>query len=178
MAERRIACRCGTVELAVEGEPFLAVACHCDDCQAGGRQLEALPGAPKVLGPGEGTDYLLVRRDRARVRKGAERLEDHKLKPDSGTRRVVASCCGTPMYADVGPAHWISAYRDRFGSDAPPIEMRVMTRFAPEGSLPDDGLPRHPKASARFVGRIAAAWIPMLLRPGRPRLGWPPAERA
>lgn len=177
MDERTIACRCGAVALVVEGDPVLAATCHCDDCQAGGRQLEALPDAPEVLGPGGGTDYLLIRRDRVRVLRGAERLGEHKLKPDSRTRRVAASCCGTPMYLDLGPAHWISAYRDRFLPDAPPVEMRVMTKFAPPGSIPDDGLPRHGRASARFLARVAAAWAPMLLHPGRPRLRWPPAAR-
>ncbi len=178
MAEQTITCRCGAVEMAVEGEPILAAACHCDDCQAGGRQLEALPGAPKVLGPGGGTDYLLVRRDRARVLKGAELLREHKLRPGSRTRRVTASCCNTPMYVDVSVAHWVTAYRDRFGPDAPPVEMRVMTKFAPPSSIPDDGLPRHERASARFIGKVAAAWVPLLLHPARPRLRWPPVARA
>lgn len=175
MAQRTFTCRCGAVEMAVEGEPMLAAACHCDDCQAGGRHLEALPGAPEVLGPGGGTDYLLIRRDRVRVLNGAERLQEHKLKPDSRTRRVTASCCDTPMYLDVSIAHWVTAYRDRFAPDAPPVEMRLMTKFALPGSIPDDGIPRHARASLRFVRKVLAAWVPLLLHPARPRLRWPPA---
>lgn len=174
MAQRTVTCRCGGVELTVEGRPILAATCHCDDCQAGGHQLEALPGAPKVLGPGEGTDYLLVRRDLVRVLKGVDLLRENKLKPDSRTRRVTASCCNTPMYLDVSIAHWVTAYRDRFAPDAPPVEMRVMTKFAPPGSIPDDGIPRHARASARFVRKVLAAWVPLLLHPARPRLRWPP----
>ena len=76
-APSALACRCGAVEIIIEGAPILAAACHCDDCQEGGRRLEALPGAPKVLEPGEGTDYLLVRR--VRVAPGADPLQAHTL---------------------------------------------------------------------------------------------------
>ena len=174
MADHAFTCACGAVEMAFDGEPFFAAACHCDDCQAGGRQIEALPGAARVLGAGEGTEYVMVRRDRIRVVRGAERLRPLKLKPSSKARRVVASCCNTAMYLDNAVAHWVSVYRDRLGSRARPIERRVMVKFAPEGTVPEDGLPHDRRFSLAPLGRILGAWVPMLMHPGRPRLRWPP----
>ncbi len=166
-------CSCGAVEVVAEGPPILAAACHCDDCQEGGRRIEALPGAPPVLGPGGGTDYVLVRRDRARVTRGADLLRDHTLRPGSGTRRVVASCCNAPIWVDARPAPYVDLYRARLGPEAPPIEARAMTRVAPPGSLPEDGVPRHRRVPAGLVARVAAATLPMLLHPRRERLGRP-----
>ena len=37
-------CTCGNVEVEAVGAPILSVACYCDDCQKGSRQIEALPG--------------------------------------------------------------------------------------------------------------------------------------
>jgi hypothetical protein len=173
MTTLRATCLCGSVEVATEGPPILAAACHCDDCQEGGRRIEALPGAPPVLGPGGGTEYVLVRRDRARVTRGADALRDHALRPGSGTRRVVASCCNAPMWVDARLAPYVDLYRARIGPGAPSIEARVMTRFAPPGSLPEDEVPRHRRVSAGLVARVAAATLPMLLHPRRERLGRP-----
>lgn len=157
-------CACGSVEFTADGAPILPVTCYCDDCQAGAREIERLPGATQILDADGGTEYLLYRRDRMRVTKGAEHLQDHRLTSGSKTRRIVASCCQTAMVLDFAPAHWLTAYRARFGPDAPPIEMRVMTKFAPGGAIPDDGIPSYKTHSWRFLARVAAAWIPMLLR--------------
>ena len=48
-------CRCGEVEIEIIGPPILAAACHCDDCQAGAKLLEALPDAPRLLDGFAGT---------------------------------------------------------------------------------------------------------------------------
>ena len=170
MAVRTIACRCGSVAVELRGDPIFAAICYCDDCQAAGHRLEALPDAPPVLGPDGGTPYVLHRRDRVRVVKGADRLTPMKLHDGSPTSRMVASCCNTPMFVgfDRGP-FWASLYRDRYGADAPPIEMRVQTRFKPQGvTLPSD-LPASRGMPLRAVGRLLAAYAGMLL--ARPRTG-------
>lgn len=159
-------CDCGAVEVEARGPPILVTACHCDDCQEAGRRLAALPGRRSPVGEAGGTDALMLRRDRVRIARGADRLESHRLKPDSRTQRLVASCCGTPMLLDFAPGHWIDAYRAAFGPAAPPVEMRVMTKFAPAGSIPA-GVPAARTHSAAFFARLLAAWVPMLLHPRR-----------
>ena len=42
-------CICGNVLLEAFGRPIVAVACHCADCRAAGRQIEGQPGAAPVL---------------------------------------------------------------------------------------------------------------------------------
>jgi len=42
-----------------------------------------------------GTDYVLYRKDRVQCVTGQEYLEEHRLKPDSPTRRVIATCCNS-----------------------------------------------------------------------------------
>ena len=63
------ACACGKVELSATGAPIAAAICYCNDCQAGGHMIEALPDAPKVLNDDGGSDYILFRKDRARATK-------------------------------------------------------------------------------------------------------------
>ena len=53
-----------------------------------------LPRHP-VLNPDGGTDYVLYRKDRVQCVTGQEHLEEHRLKPDSPTRRVIATCCNS-----------------------------------------------------------------------------------
>ncbi len=96
----------------MRGAPILTAACYCDDCQAGAEKLEALPGARPFHDADGGTWMALYRKDRHRVVRGAERLERTKLKPKSGTNRVVARCCNSAMLVDFdGGPHWISIYR-------------------------------------------------------------------
>jgi hypothetical protein len=154
-------CECGKVEFEITGRPIIAAACYCDDCQAGGHQLEAL-GVSPVRDPDGGTPYLLYRRDRVRCVAGGEFLKPHKLRNGSITSRVVASCCNTAMLVSFDRTlHWVSVYRGRLGDAAPPLAVRMQTKFAP-GPVPDD-LPRYPTYPMRFVGKLAAARIAMLL---------------
>ena len=162
------ACTCGRVEIEATGAPIMTTICYCDDCQAAARTLEALPGAPPLLERDGGTSCVMYRNDRIRCSKGAELLKPFRLKEKSPTRRQVASCCNTPMYMDFdsGP-HWIDAYRARFKGEAPPIDMRTCTKFAPAGTVFSDGIPSYSTHSAMFFWKLIAAWIPMLLKPPR-----------
>jgi hypothetical protein len=57
--------------------------------------------------------------------------------------------------------HWTPIYRDRLVGDAPPLEMRVNTKFKPEGvPLPDD-VPSYAGISASFALRLVGARIAM-----------------
>lgn len=158
-----VTCRCGKVEVAFRGAPILGSTCHCDDCQAAARQLEALPGAEAITDAADGTPYLLYRRDRMDIVRGGDLLVAHKLKPESPTSRMFTRCCNSAMMVqfDSGP-HWVSAYRMRMAPGAPPIEMRLQTRFAPAGVVLPDDVPSYSFAPARFVLKLIGARIAML----------------
>src|SRR3974390_1858249 len=90
-------CTCGRVVVKLKGAAMTSLVCYCNDCQAGARQIEALPGAPPVQAPDGGTAYIVYRKDRVQTIKGANLLKALKLKPASATNRVIASCCNAPM---------------------------------------------------------------------------------
>ena len=88
---------------------------------------------------------MLFRRDRIACTRGERHLQAMRLTGASKTRRMIAGCCTTPMYLafdDKRP--WVSAFRAGFGADAPPVEMRICTRFRGPQEKADDGLPCHP----------------------------------
>lgn len=157
-------CRCGQVEVALEGEPIVTAACHCDDCQAGAARIEALPGAWTILDAAGGTYSALYRKDRYRVMRGAELLRADKLRAGTPTNRMVATCCNSGMFVsfDRGP-HWIAVYRPGFGETAPALEMRLNTRFAP-GPVPED-VPGYRSFPLRFVVKLVVARAAMMFGP-------------
>lgn len=161
MTETLIHCACGKVEVALGGEPILTAACHCDDCQAGGAKIEALPGAWKVRDASGGTYYALHRKDLFRVTRGAELLRHDKLRPGTATNRVIATCCNSGIFIsyDRGP-HWVSIYRPGYGGDAPPLEMRVNTKWA-AGPVPND-VPAYRNFPLSFVWRLIKARVGMM----------------
>jgi hypothetical protein len=163
-------CRCGKVKLEAVGRPILTASCYCRSCQEAGRRFEQLPAAPRVLNSSGGTDCLLYRKDRVRCVTGQELLEEHRLRPESPTRRVLATCCNSAMFADFTKGHWLTLYRNRFPADAPPVEVRVMTRDRRDGVVLADDMPNAAGYPARFMFRLIAAWIAMGLR--RPDILW------
>src|SRR5271165_6291620 len=133
-------CSCGSVELEAIGAPILSVACYCDDCEEGSRQIEALPNARPVREADGGTAYIVFRKDRFGCTAGAPLLKPYKISESSATSRVVATCCNSPMFLGFDDArHWVSAYRGRFHGDAPPLQMRICTKFrTADVALPND----------------------------------------
>ena len=96
---------------------------------------------------------------------GQEYLEEHRLKPESPTRRVIATCCNSAMFLDFTRGHWLTMYRNRFPAGAPLLEMRVMTRDRRDGVALADDLPNyesHP--GGKVMLRLIAAWIAMGFR--------------
>ena len=157
-------CRCGGVRLEASRTPIAATICYCASCQEAGRRLAALPGAEPVLRADGGTAYLLYRKDRVRCLGGGERLEAHRLKPDSPTRRMVAACCKTAFYLEFTRGHWLSLYRDRLPPEAPQPEMRVMVSDRrPDVVLPND-MPAYAKHNGRLMVRLLKSWVAMGFR--------------
>jgi hypothetical protein len=163
--ERTLSCACGEVRIVVSGAPIVTAACYCDDCQAGAAQIEALPGARAIKDADGGTWSALYREDRVRVVQGVERLTRVKLRAKTPTNRVVATCCNSAMMVDFdrGP-HWVAMYRPGYEGPKPPLEMRLQTRFAPDPrALPRDGVPGYRMFPLRFIGRLLAARVAMLV---------------
>jgi hypothetical protein len=158
-------CSCGKVELTASGAPIVSSVCYCADCQAGSRQIEALPGADAVGDPDGGTAYILYRKDRIACSKGAALLKSYKIRNSSATNRVVATCCNSAMFMnfDKGP-FWVSAYRARFRGDLPPLQMRICTKSrSAAAALPGD-VPHYLGYPLRLMAKLLASGAAMLLR--------------
>jgi hypothetical protein len=157
-------CQCGQVKFEAVGAPILTGSCLCASCQEAGRRLEQLASAPPVLDPDGGSTVIVYRKDRVRCVTGLEYLEEYRLKPESPTRRVVATCCNSAMFLDFTKGHWLSMYRNRFPSGAPPLEMRVMTKARRAGVELADDVPNHSGFSGKFILKLLAARLAMGLR--------------
>jgi len=152
------------VKLEAVGPPILTGSCYCTSCQEAGRQFEQLPSAPSVLDPDSGTSVILYRKDRVQCAAGQEYLEEHRLKPASPTRRVIATCCNSAMFLDFTKGHWLSMFRNRFPTGAPLLEMRVMTKERRAGVELAEDLPNYSGHSGKFMLKLIAAWIAMGFR--------------
>ncbi|MFT3810656.1 MAG: hypothetical protein QM698_12120 [Micropepsaceae bacterium] len=157
-------CVCGATELALEGAPILTAVCYCDACQLAAKAIETLERAPKITDAAGGTPLALYRRDRMRIVKGEETLQDFRLSARTPTRRRIATCCDAMMYLDFSKGHWVSVHRDRLApGDRPQIEMRVQTRYVAEGVMLPEGGKVYRKWPLRFLGRLLKAQIAMIL---------------
>jgi hypothetical protein len=164
-------CQCGNVAFEAIGSPIMSVICCCDDCQEGSRQIEALPNAPGVQEPDGGTAYLLYggtayllyRKDRFNCIRGDQLLQNLRLREKSPTKRVIASCCSSAMFLDFEKGHWFAVYRARF-VDAPPPQMRIQTRFMPNGTEIWNDIPTYSAFPVKFVAKLVLARFDMLLR--------------
>jgi hypothetical protein len=137
-----VACACGAVRLEAVAPSMMTVICHCTSCRTDGRAFDARSPVAPIVDEAEGTAVVLWRKDRVRCVVGGERLVAQRLAPDAPSRRMIASCCDTPMFGDFTKGFWVSIYRGRV-TNAPTPSMRVMTSDAPDGTaFPDDGLPR------------------------------------
>ncbi len=157
-------CRCGAVVLEATGAPIAHAVCYCASCQEAGRQMEQLAGAPPVLDADGGTDFILCRKDRVRCVQGGERLEARRLKPQSPTRRMVATCCNSAMCLDFTKGHWLTLYRARMPGPVPPLDMRVMTADRREGVVLADDVPNYAAHSGKFMGKLLGSWVAMGFR--------------
>jgi hypothetical protein len=157
-------CRCGSVVLEATGAPIGSVVCYCDDCQAGARQIEALPDAGPVKDPDGGTAYVIYRKDRVSCSQGAALLKAYKIRESSATNRVVATCCNSAIVLNFDDRkHWVDVYRSRMQGDVPPLQMRICTKFRPgNGDVPRD-VPSHRGYPFGFLVKLVGVWFAMAL---------------
>ena len=167
---RTVTCRCGAVALAASGPPIMAVSCYCADCRRAGEEFAALPSAPRTMDEDGGTPCVLYRKDRVRCIRGQEFLQERRLTPGTPTRRVLATCCNSPMFGDFTRGHWLSLYRARFAGGGAAPQMRIMTRSRRADVTLDDEVPNYPGFSAKFMFKLLAAWVAMAFR--KPDMGF------
>ena len=127
--------------------------------------MEALPGAPQVVDEHGATRFVLYRKDRVRFTRGGDLLREFRLKPDSPTRRVVATCCNTPAFLEFKGGHWLSVYGLLWPEGTmPPVQMRTMTSDLPDPSVLPGDVPNLRKQSGSFFAKLLGAWIAMGFR--------------
>ena len=160
-----LTCTCGQVTLEVHGSPILSVECLCADCQQAGTLLQTLPGAKPTLDHNRATRYEVYRKDRAQCTQGQSRLREHRLTPESKTRRVVANCCNTPMFLEFTQGHWLSVYGGLWPEGTlPALDLRTMTRDRPEGVNLPDNVPNPKTHNVSFMAKLVIAWAAMGFR--------------
>jgi hypothetical protein len=146
-------------------KPIVSAECFCTDCQKAGAFLQALPGAPPTLDQKGATRFVLYRKDEVRCAKGQNGLREHRLSKDSPTRRVIASCCNTPMFLEFTKGHWLSIYGGLWpASSLPALEIRTMTRERPEGVELSDDVPNPATHTFSFYAKLFRAWAAMRFR--------------
>ena len=157
-----LGCRCGDVRLSVVGPHIATVECLCESCGAAARALEELPGIASILDEKGATAFVMHRKDRVTITAGRDCLKAHRLSAEAGTRRVIATCCNTPIFLEVKGGHWLSLYRAIWpDAERPAVEMRTMT--GERTNLPSD-VPNLKTHSLAFYGRLFAAWAKMGFR--------------
>jgi len=163
-------CRCGETTIELTGGPIQSVTCYCESCRTAGRGFERDLNAPRTVSTDGGVDYCLYRKDRVKIVHGARHLREYRLRPDSPTRRVVASCCASPMFLDFTPGHWLTVFRDRLSGPAPEPQMRIMTRDRPEGPVLSNAIPAYAAQPPRLPFKLLTAWAAMGFR--RQKVAW------
>jgi hypothetical protein len=156
-------CACGNVEIEAIGRPIAATICYCDDCQAAGEQIEAMPGAPPFRAGDGGTGVVVFRKDRVRWIRGESLLRKIKLRAGSPTNRQLATCCNSAMVLDFDDSkHWVDIYSARVKGTVPRPEFLVCTKFAANSVANSDRVPAYPGYAPRFLIRLLRARIAML----------------
>jgi hypothetical protein len=91
-------------------------------------------------------------------------LKSLKIKETSPTNRVVATCCNSGMFMNFDDSkHWVPAYRSRFHGNLPPIQMRICTKFRPDGAVLSTEVPNASGYPVKLMIPLLTARIAMLV---------------
>jgi hypothetical protein len=147
-----------------KGAPLAAIACYCDDCQGAAAHVDALPAGHSGRGTDGGTVSTLFRKDMVRCVRGAELLQDHKLRPASPATRQLASCCNSNMTTRF--ENWLPITAVRTHSvnvESVKPDFCIHTRFAPDATKLLHATPRHASLPPRLKLKVAGAAIALAL---------------
>lgn len=157
-----LSCQCGQVRIEAQSSPITSTECHCNSCREAAVRLCALPAAPAFQAPNGGTRFVLYRKDRVRFVAGHEQLREFRLAPGAGTRRVVATCCSTPVFLEFAGGHWLSLYGCLWPTASlPRLEERTMTGDLDDKSRLTDEVPNQKRQSIAFFVKLLRAWVAM-----------------
>ncbi|WP_366933738.1 hypothetical protein [Devosia sp.] len=157
-----LTCACGQCALTLTGAPFISTECHCNSCREAGGKLAALPLARPMLEPDGGTRFVLYRKDRVEIAKGHELLRGYRLSTTTPTRRVVATCCNSPVFLEFKGGHWLSLYSSLWPADtAPAPQIRTMVSDREAETQLEGAIPHGRMQTLGFYGKLLAAWIAM-----------------
>lgn len=149
-----IACGCGSVLLEACGPAMLSAICHCTSCRTAGFAFDSVSRQRPVVDPFGGTAVILWRKDRVRCAVGSELLQSQRLIPTSPTRRMVPSCCSTPLFADSTKGFWLTVFANTVHETVKPT-MRIMTRDTPADTiLPREAIPHFQGYPGRFMTKL------------------------
>lgn len=158
-------CTCGQVVLRLCGRPITSTECLCTECQQAAAVFRALPGARPVDDDRGATRFVLYRKDRMQCLRGHEQLAEHRLTARSKTRRVVATCCNTPMFLEFTSGHWVSVYGTLWPEGTlPKLDLRTMTKEARAGVVLPPDVPNARTHTAAFFAGLLMAWAAMRFR--------------
>lgn len=162
MMHQEIGCNCGALRLELRGAPIIVSECHCNSCREAAQIIAGLPGAPAVAGREGGTHFVLYRKDRIRITAGREHLRNFRLRPEAETRRVIASCCNTPVLLEFKGGHWASLYGNLWPAGTlPKPDLRTMVGDREPGAPLDEAVPSGRWATTKFFASLLGAWIAM-----------------
>jgi len=149
-----VTCDCRKVRLRLHGDCEAATICHCAECQTAAVVLENR-FEHEVAGPGGGTSFAIWRKDRVTCVLGADNLAGHRLFDGTPAQRVIATCCGTPMFIDRKGRPWVGMFADRLPPETRPApRWRTFCKDLAEGSGADEKLPRYPGYSPPLMFRL------------------------
>ena len=157
-----LACACGQFHVEVTGAPFITAECHCNSCRSAAQRLATLPPAFPLTGASGGVPYILYRKDRVRFPDGRASLAEFRLSDSAPTRRVLTTCCNTPVFTEFQGGHWLSLFAGLWPeAQRPAMQIRTQTSDVREGTTLDDTLPAGGMVTAGFYARLLGAWIAM-----------------
>ena len=105
-----LACACGRVHLEVDRAPIVSTDAIATVAARPAPSCRLLPAAPPFVESNGGTRFVLYRKDRIRFLEGTEQLKEFRLAPGAKSRRVVATCCDTPVFLEFQNGRWLSLY--------------------------------------------------------------------
>jgi hypothetical protein len=109
-----------------------------------------------------GTRFVLYRKDRVEITKGRDLLRAYRLSTTAPTRRVVTTCCNSPLFLEFKGGHWLSLYSSLWPEgQAPRPSIRTMTSDRSADVVLDDSIPSGTWQTIGFYGKLLTAWIAM-----------------